>query len=127
MFGMEGTNDLLFAIPVPLLYLGWLFVKWAVPRLRQQTDMGQSFSSLWNPSIYQSSLMPSSVTVIRRMVARSSSSTPHEMDRGAKEAGVKRIRIHDLRHSHISLLIDMGFSAVAIADHPRHGAAGRTC
>src|SRR5699024_4617823 len=28
-----------------------------------------------------------------------------EMDRGAKEAGVKRIRIHDLRHSHISLLI----------------------
>jgi len=40
----------------------------------------------------------------------------HEMDRGAKAAGVKRIRIHDLRHSHISLLIDMGFSAVAIAD-----------
>ena len=40
----------------------------------------------------------------------------HEMDRGAREAGVKRIRIHDLRHSHISLLIDMGFSAVAIAD-----------
>ena len=40
----------------------------------------------------------------------------HEMRRGSKEAGVKRIRIHDLRHSHISLLIDMGFSAVAIAD-----------
>ncbi len=38
------------------------------------------------------------------------------MDRGAKAAGVKRIRIHDLRHSYISLLIDMGFSAVAIAD-----------
>jgi len=29
----------------------------------------------------------------------------HEMDRGAKEAGVKRIRIHDLRHSHVSLLL----------------------
>lgn len=27
----------------------------------------------------------------------------HEMDRGAKAAGVKRIRIHDLRHSHVSL------------------------
>ena len=40
----------------------------------------------------------------------------HEMDRGAEAAGVKRIRIYDLRHSHISLLIDMGFSAVAIAD-----------
>ena len=44
----------------------------------------------------------------------------HEMDRGAKAAGVKRIRIHDLRHSHISLLIDMGFSAVAIADMVGH-------
>ena len=44
----------------------------------------------------------------------------HEMDRGAREAGVKRIRIHDLRHSHISLLIDMGFSAVAIADRVGH-------
>lgn len=33
----------------------------------------------------------------------------HEMDRGSQEAGVKRIRIHDLRHSHISLLIDMGY------------------
>lgn len=43
-----------------------------------------------------------------------------EMDRGSKEAGVKRIRIHDLRHSHISLLIDMGFSAVAIADRVGH-------
>lgn len=44
----------------------------------------------------------------------------HEMDRGAKAAGVKRIRIHDLRHSHISLLIDMGYSAVAIADRVGH-------
>ena len=44
----------------------------------------------------------------------------HEMDRGAKAAGVKRIRIHDLRHSHISLLIEMGFSAVAIADRVGH-------
>ena len=44
----------------------------------------------------------------------------HEMDRGSQEAGVKRIRIHDLRHSHISLLIDMGYSAVAIADRVGH-------
>lgn len=40
----------------------------------------------------------------------------HEMERGSKLAGVKRIRIHDIRHSAISLLIEMGFSAVAIAD-----------
>jgi len=44
----------------------------------------------------------------------------HEMDRGCKESGVKRIRIHDLRHSHISLLIDMGFTALAIADRVGH-------
>ena len=44
----------------------------------------------------------------------------HEMERGSAAAGVKKIRIHDLRHSHISLLIDMGFSAVAIADRVGH-------
>ena len=44
----------------------------------------------------------------------------HEMDRGAKKAGVKRIRIHDLRHSHVSLLIEMGFTALAIADRLGH-------
>ena len=44
----------------------------------------------------------------------------HEMDRGSKAAGVKRIRVHDLRHSHVSLLIDMGFSPVAIADRLGH-------
>ena len=43
-----------------------------------------------------------------------------EMDRGAAAAGVKRIRIHDLRHSHISLLIQLGYSAVAIADRVGH-------
>ena len=44
----------------------------------------------------------------------------HEMNRGAKAAGVKRIRIHDLRHSHVSLLIEMGFSAVAIVERVGH-------
>lgn len=44
----------------------------------------------------------------------------HEMERGSKAAGVKRIRIHDVRHSAISLLIEMGFSAVAIADRVGH-------
>lgn len=43
-----------------------------------------------------------------------------EMKRGCEESGVKRIRIHDLRHSHVSLLIEMGFSAVAIADRVGH-------
>ena len=44
----------------------------------------------------------------------------HEMERGCKLANVKRIRIHDLRHSHVSLLIDMGFSAVDIANRVGH-------
>ena len=44
----------------------------------------------------------------------------HEMRRGSEKAGVKKIRIHDLRHSHVSLLIDMGFSAVAIANRVGH-------
>ncbi len=55
-----------------------------------------------------------------RIFAVNKSYLHREMDRGAKAAGVKRIRIHDLRHSHISLLIDMGFSAVAIAERVGH-------
>ena len=44
----------------------------------------------------------------------------HEIDRGCRETGVKRIRIHDLRHSHVSMLIEMGFSAVDIANRVGH-------
>lgn len=44
----------------------------------------------------------------------------HEMERGSRIAGVKRIKIHNLRHSAISLLIEMGFSAVAIAERVGH-------
>lgn len=39
---------------------------------------------------------------------------------GAKKAGIKPIRVHDLRHSHVSLLINMGYSAVAIASRMGH-------
>lgn len=42
------------------------------------------------------------------------------MDYGIKAAGVKKIRVHDLRHSHVSLLINMGYSAVAIAERVGH-------
>ncbi len=55
-----------------------------------------------------------------RMFTVTKSYLHREMDRGAKEAGVKRIRIHDIRHSHVSHLIDMGFSAIAIADRVGH-------
>lgn len=32
----------------------------------------------------------------------------HKMTRGAKVAGLKRIRIHDLRYSHTTMLVEMG-------------------
>lgn len=47
----------------------------------------------------------------------------NEMKRGSKIAGVKRIRVHGLRHSHVSLLIEMGFSAVAIGERTGHESA----
>ena len=42
------------------------------------------------------------------------------MVNGSKQAGVKKIRVHDLRHSHVSLLINLGYSAVAIAERVGH-------
>ena len=44
----------------------------------------------------------------------------HEMQRGIKESGVKRIRVHDLRHSHASLLVELGFQPLAIAERLGH-------
>ena len=39
-----------------------------------------------------------------------------ELDRAAAAAGVKRIRIHDLRHSHAALMVELGYSIVAVAE-----------
>lgn len=44
----------------------------------------------------------------------------HEMTRGCNTSGVKKIRIHDLRHSHVAYLIELGFSPVAIAERLGH-------
>lgn len=44
----------------------------------------------------------------------------HEMQRGVAASGVKRIRVHDLRHSHASLLVEMGFSPLEIAERLGH-------
>ncbi len=44
----------------------------------------------------------------------------HEMQRGIKESGVKRIRLHDLRHSHASLLISMGENPLLIKERLGH-------
>lgn len=44
----------------------------------------------------------------------------HEMWRDCAASGVKKIKIHGIRHSHISLLLDMGISVIAIADRVGH-------
>ncbi len=44
----------------------------------------------------------------------------HEMQRGIKQSGVKRIRIHDIRHSHASMLVELGFSPLEIANRLGH-------
>lgn len=44
----------------------------------------------------------------------------HEMERGCKATGVKKIRIHDIRHSHASLLINQGCDALVLADRLGH-------
>lgn len=43
-----------------------------------------------------------------------------EMIRGTKHSEVKYIRVHDLRHSHASYLIELGFSPLLIAERLGH-------
>ena len=55
-----------------------------------------------------------------RMFPYTKSFLYHEMGDGCKKAGVKRIRVHDLRHSHASLLVELGFSPLLIAERLGH-------
>ena len=55
-----------------------------------------------------------------RMFRFTKSYMEHLIVRGIKETGVKRIRIHDLRHSHASLLVELGFQPLAIAERLGH-------
>lgn len=43
------------------------------------------------------------------------------MKSGSRQAGVRRIRVHDLRHSHVSFLINKGYSAFEIGKRVGHG------
>ncbi len=45
----------------------------------------------------------------------------HEMDRGIEISGVKRITVHCLRHSHASMLVELGFNPMEIAKRLGHG------
>ena len=55
-----------------------------------------------------------------RMFPYTKSFLYHEMEHGCKVSGVKRIRVHDIRHSHASLLVEMGFSPLLIAERLGH-------
>ena len=45
------------------------------------------------------------------------------MERGCKKTGVRLIRVHDIRHSHASLLIEMGFTPLLISERLGHESA----
>ncbi len=55
-----------------------------------------------------------------RIIPRSVDFLKHHLRAGCKHSGVPQIRIHDIRHSHVSLLIDQGFTAAAIAERVGH-------
>lgn len=49
-----------------------------------------------------------------------------QMQAATEKADLPRIRVHDLRHSHVSLLIDLGFPAPAIAERIGHSSISVT-
>lgn len=71
-------------------------------------DMKEYISSLYGIGD-EDRMFPISKTMLSRGIHR-----------GAKKAGIKPIRVHDLRHSHVSLLIDRGTSVLAIAKRIGH-------
>lgn len=44
----------------------------------------------------------------------------HEVKRAAESANIKRIRVHDFRHSHVALLIELGFNPLLISERLGH-------
>ena len=57
-----------------------------------------------------------------RIFVQSKSAFAKVLKNGADAAGIERIRVHDLRHSHISLLINAGLTLLDIADRSGHEA-----
>jgi integrase len=50
----------------------------------------------------------------------------YKLRKGCEASGVKTIRTHDIRHSHVSLLINAGFSALDIAERVGHESVSTT-
>jgi integrase len=57
----------------------------------------------------------------RLFAGRTKSFFEHELERGIRLSGVKKITVHCTRHSHASMLVQMGFSPVEIAKRLGHG------
>lgn len=55
-----------------------------------------------------------------RLIQTDSQAVRRHMIKAADDAGIKQIRIHDLRHSHASLLIELGFSPLLISERLGH-------
>lgn len=55
-----------------------------------------------------------------RLIPHSCDFLKYHLQNGCKRSGVPQIRIHDIRHSHVSLLINQGFTAIAIAERMGH-------
>lgn len=61
-----------------------------------------------------------------RLFTMSHSSYARQLETHTKAANIKRIRLHDLRHSHASLLIEMGFSALLVSERLGHESVSTT-
>lgn len=55
-----------------------------------------------------------------RLFTASHSTYARQMEEHTKQADIRRIRLHDIRHSHASLLIEMGFSALLVSERLGH-------
>lgn len=62
----------------------------------------------------------------RRLFERTRHYLFFKLRAGCKESGVRQIRTHDIRHSHVSLLINAGFSALDIAERVGHKSVSTT-
>lgn len=61
-----------------------------------------------------------------RLFQMSRQPSREQMKKHCKLAGVKKIRLHDLRHSHASLLIELGFSALLVSERLGHESVSTT-
>ena len=75
-------------------------------------SINKSYQRLKGKDVITQPKTPKSIRVITYM--------EHNLINGIKESGVKKIRLHDLRHSHASMLVDMGVAPLEIAERLGH-------